>query len=280
MAEEEGMNIKWRQACAVSLLLAQTATVNVLANQTFDAASNVVGQADRDGASSQQRINAMDDDTRTLLDETRKVLAKAEQLALYNAQMATIIVNQEAELESIQTQISTIDETEEGVLPLMQLMVEQLAADINAGAPFLNNERNTRVAILTDMLGRADVSVSEKFRRVLEALQIEVDYGRTIEAYSQKENADNFSNTVTAYNFLRIGRIALYRQTLDGDKAWLWLNDAWHPLGNVSGSASNQISLARRVAEQTIAPQLITLPLATPTTTKTTETRSSKEGGQ
>ena len=158
------MIIKWRQACAVSLLLAQAASVDVLANQTFDAAGNVIGQADRDGAKSQQRINKLDDNTRALLDETRKVLAKAEQLALYNAQMATIIANQEAELESIQAQISTIDETEEGVLPLMQLMVEQLTADINAGAPFLSNERKTRVAILTDMLGRADVSVSEKFQ--------------------------------------------------------------------------------------------------------------------
>jgi non-canonical (house-cleaning) NTP pyrophosphatase len=274
------MTIKWRQACVVSLLLAQAATANVLANQTFDAASNVIGQADRNGAKSQQRINQLDDNTRALLDETRKALAKAEQLALYNAQMATIIANQEAELESIQAQISTIDETEEGVLPLMQLMVEQLTVDINAGAPFLSNERKTRVAILTDMLGRADVSVSEKFRRVLEALQIEVDYGRTIEAYSQKENTDNSPGMVTAYNFLRIGRIALYRQTLDGNQAWLWFNDEWQPLGNVSGSANNQISLARRVAEQTVAPQLITLPLTTPTTAHTTETLESKEGGQ
>ena len=274
------MIIKWRQACAVSLLLAQAASVDVLANQTFDAASNVIAQADRNGAKSQQRINQLDDNTRALLDETRKVLAKAEQLTLYNAQMATIISNQEAELESIQAQISTIDETEEGVLPLMQLMVEQLTADINAGAPFLSNERKTRVAILTDMLGRADVSVSEKFRRVLEALQIEVDYGRTIEAYSQKENTDNAPNMATAYNFLRIGRIALYRQTLDGNQAWLWFNDGWQPLGNVSGSANNQISLARRVAEQTVAPQLITLPLATPTTAHTTKTLNSKEGGQ
>ena len=246
----------------------------------FNSATAVVGQADREGANTQARINQLDDKTRALLDETRKTLAKAEQLGLYNAQMATIIANQEDELSSIQAQLDTIDDTEEGVLPLMQLMVEQLTVDINAGAPFLSNERKTRVAILTDMLGRADVSVSEKFRRVLEALQIEVDYGRTIEAYSQKENTDNSPGMVTAYNFLRIGRIALYRQTLDGNQAWLWFNDEWQPLGDVSGSANNQISLARRVAEQTVAPQLITLPLTTPTTAHTTETLESKEGGQ
>jgi hypothetical protein len=230
----------------------------------FNSATAVVGQADREGANTQARINQLDDKTRALLDETRKTLAKAEQLGLYNAQMATIIANQEDELSSIQAQLDTIDDTEEGVLPLMQLMVEQLAADINAGVPFLSNERKTRVAVLTDMLGRADVTVSEKFRRVLEALQIEVDYGRTIEAYREKVQG-------IAYDYLRIGRVAIYRQALDGSQAWIWNvnSDDWQSVG----SNINHISLARRVAEQSIAPQLITLPLASPSVI-------SDEGGQ
>ena len=32
-------------------------------------------------------------------------------------------------------------------------------------------------------MGRADVTISEKYRRIVEAYQIEMDYGRTIEAY-------------------------------------------------------------------------------------------------
>lgn len=248
------MKTTWFKVCGISITLAtQMATA-----ESFDTASKVISQADQEGATTQTRINQLDDKARTLLDETRKTLAKAEQLALYNAQMALITANQENELSSIQAQIDTIDETEEGVLPLMQLMVEQLTTDINTGLPFLNNERKTRVAVLTDMLGRADVTVSEKFRRVLEALQIEVDYGRTIEAY--REKAGDTSDS-TAYNYLRIGRIAIYRQTLDGNSAWLWNNKEWLALG----SNTDQISLARRVAEQTIAPQMITLPVPSPT---------------
>src|SRR5690554_7619755 len=66
-----------------------------------------------------------------------------------------------------------------------------------------------------DLLLQADVTVSEKFRRVLEAYQIEVDYGRNIEAYRAKQ--DNIS-----YDFLRVGRLALYRLSNDGQQAWLW----------------------------------------------------------
>lgn len=256
------MNIRWLNACGVSFILAgQAFAIDSAPFDTtpFDAADRVVAQTDRDGAKSQGRINQLDDNTRALLDSTRKTLAKAEQLALYNAQMTTIIANQEAELQSIQAQIDTIDDTEEGVLPLMQLMVEQLNADIRAGSPFLSTERKTRVAVLTDMLGRADVTISEKFRRVLEALQIEVDYGRTIEAYREKDLNENKQNT--SYHYLRIGRIAIYRQTLDGNQAWIWNENEWQPLGSTS---TTQISLARRVAEQTIAPQLMILPLPLP----------------
>lgn len=262
------MKTGWLRVGCIGLLLAGPA----IAAAEVDTATAVITQADREGANTQTRVNQLDDKTRALLDETRKTLAKAEQLGLYNAQMSTIVANQEVELESIKAQLDTIDDTEEGVLPLMQLMVEQLAADIAAGAPFLSNERNTRVAVLTDMLGRADVSVSEKFRRVLEALQIEVDYGRTIEAYREKGEPEQGSTQNTAYNYLRIGRIATYRQTLDGSQAWLWLEGKWQPLN----TGSSQISLARRVAEQTIAPQLITLPLPAPSATS----KANKEGGQ
>ncbi|MAE21457.1 MAG: hypothetical protein CMK92_03410 [Pseudomonas sp.] len=220
--------------------------------QTSEALERVA-EANQQSADVQARINALDDSTRDAYEQTRQTLARADQVALYNEQLAAIIADQERELESLALQIDTIDSTEQGILPLMRRMVDQLQADIDAGSPFLINERLARVARLDAMLSRADVSVSEKFRRILETLQIEVDYGRTVERYRERDNG-------VAYDYLRIGRVALYRSALDGDDSQIWQAGNWVALDS---SSAKGLEAARRIADETSAPALMMLPLAT-----------------
>lgn len=218
-------------------------------------AKNTVAQSERSGQQNQRRIDQLDNQTRELLQQYRQTIAEAEQLALYNRQMQQIVDNQQQELASLDRQIGEIERTERGILPLMTRMLDSLDEFVELDTPFLPNERATRVALLRDMMTRADVTVSEKFRRVLEAYQIEVDYGRNIEAY--RANDDGVS-----YEFLRIGRVALYRIANDGQQAWLWSRqqDSWQAL---DGGYLRDLNQALKVARQTAAPQLLTLPLPT-----------------
>jgi len=235
------------------LVLLSVAMTSVVADDLQDSLI-AVQKADSSSAAIQAKIDDLDDQTRERLDETRRLLARAEQLELYNRQMETIISNQATELNSLDAQIATIEDTEQGILPLMQQMLSQLEKDISSGLPFLIQERESRVALLGDTLGRADVTVSEKFRRVLEALQIEVDYGRTLERYRAREDG-------TAFDYLRVGNMALYRRSLDGSDAAIWLDGQWQQLGS---EHYRTLETAARVAEQTLAPQLIQLPLPAP----------------
>src|SRR3546814_4645599 len=90
--------------------------------------------------------------------------------------------------------------SQEAVTPQMSRMVEVLGEFIAADLPCLPEERADRLAGLQDLLPRADVSLAEKYRRILEAYQIESDYGRTLEAWRGELPGDAESRSV---EFLR-----------------------------------------------------------------------------
>jgi len=231
---------------------------------------SIIKATDRNGQQSQARIEKLDDATLSRLADTRRALGEVAQLRLYNQQMALIVANQQEELAGYDSQIAAIDQTEQGILPLMVRMIDDLQRNTEQGLPFLLDERQSRIALLRDMLQRADVSVSEKYRRVLEAFQIELEYGRTLEAYRERVDGQ-------AYDMLRVGRIGLYRLSQDQQQAWTWLmsSNGWRELPS---DMLADIKQAFKVARQTTAPQLITVPLASPLVQSEVE-NANKEGG-
>ena len=160
-------------------------------------------------------------------------------------------------IPSIASQIESIDSTERGVLPLMQDMIDGLVEDISSGVPFLLDEREDRIARLQDLLIDPEISVAELYRRVLEAYQIESDYGRTLEAWRGQLPTGEQERVV---EFLRIGRLMLFYQSLDGQEQGYWDAAAgrWQVLpASYRRALSNGIAIARN--EQ--SPQLLRLPM-------------------
>lgn len=235
------------------LAISVGASFNASAND-LKQSQQKISQTDASGQKSQTKIEGLDEEHQSLFMDYRQVLAETEQLALYNRQMTAIVNSQQQELVSIAKQVAEIERTERGILPLMSRMLDSLEQFVDLDTPFLKQERSARIAMLNDLLLQADVTVSEKFRRVLEAYQIEVDYGRNIEAYRAKQDD-------SSYDFLRIGRLALYRISNDGQQAWLW-----HPKKDwiaLDSGYMRDLRKALKVAQQTSAPELLIVPLAT-----------------
>ena len=136
--------------------------------------------------------------------------------------------------------------------------VEALDQFVAFDVPFLADERKERVASLRVLMRRSDVAEPERYRRILEAYQIENDYGRTIDAHSGTIEKDGEEVPV---DFLRIGRIALVYKSRDGQEYGVWdqANKSWQALD--SSDYANWIDEGLRVAKKQSAPQLIRVPL-------------------
>jgi chromosome segregation ATPase len=225
--------------------------------QALDQATvNAQQETDRAATASQTNINGMVDRTQTLGGEYAQVMAELDSLNKYNEQLQTQIDSQEAEMASIQTQLSEIETTNREVLPLMERMVATLEQFVAADVPFFNEERRNRVLNLQDIMPRADVSISEKYRRILEAYQIELEYGRTLDAY---EGPLPDGRTV---QFIRLGRISLMYQTLDGSEVGYWdhQNKTWVPNNDYREDIRDALSVARQEG----APDLLRVPVPAP----------------
>jgi hypothetical protein len=227
--------------------------------QTVTTTVNEQAGANKAAAASQARVNQLDDETQTMLLDYRDTLRETEGLRRYNEQLELQIKAQEQEVASIQEQIGEIERTNREIYPLMQRMVDTLGQFVALDVPFLPAERAKRIATLRETLSRADVSTAEKYRRILEAYTIEMEYGRTLEAYEDKIGEGEAARTV---NFLRIGRTALLYQTLDGDETGYWDIDqkAW-----VEDSGYDKyVTEGLKVARKQVAPDLLIAPVRAP----------------
>lgn len=208
---------------------------------------------------SQGRIDKLDDQQHRLAQQYRQMLSEIDNLGKYNDYLRNVVNSQQQETTSLQQQIQDLEETQHEIVPLMLSMMTMLRQFVAADIPFLAEERSARLEKLDQTMARADVTVSEKFRQILEAYQIENDYGYTIESYRGVLDIDGQTNPV---DFFRLGRVAMFYQTLDGKKTGVWNQGAtqWEPL---SDSYQRPIRQGLRMARKETAPDMLVLPVAT-----------------
>ncbi|MEM7704947.1 MAG: DUF3450 domain-containing protein [Pseudomonadota bacterium] len=225
--------------------------------------SDLIGaqnQGNSASQASQDRVDNIVDQTRYITGDYKAVLKEIDGLKVYNQLLQTQVDAQNREIRQIDESMDQVTVVERQVIPLMIRMIDGLEDFITLDVPFLLEERTERIGNLRAMMDRADVTAAEKFRRVLEAYQIENDYGRTIEAYVGTQSIDGTDRSV---DYLRVGRIGLYYQTSDTTLSGAWDQSArsWTPVGN---DARGQIRDGLRIARQQTAPDLLTLPVAAP----------------
>ena len=241
-----------------------TTTVIAISGSVFAQNVDQVLQADQRrlnlAQQSQERINTVVDGTRSLEDQYRAINKEIDGLKVYNRLMRAQVDGQSATLEDIGLSMDQVDVINRQIFPLMERMIDGLEQSVNLDIPFLMDERTDRVIDLKGIMERSDVSVAEKFRKVMEAYQIENEFGWTSEYFTQSLTLDDGDGPITrSFNMLRIGRIGLYFQSDDARVTGRWDNDDRQWV--IDDSARNEIRKGLRMARQLIAPELINVPV-------------------
>ena len=208
---------------------------------------------------SQVRVDKVVTQTRSMEDHYRANLKEIDGLRIYNKLLELQIENQERVKVDLEQSIANVAIVNRQIVPVMTRMIDSLEQFIALDVPFLNQERTDRVEALKELMSRQDVTVAEKFRKVTEAYQIENDYGRTIETYKDTLDLDG---AILELDFLRIGRIALMYQSVDGKISGVWNQDtqSWDD----ASSQRNQIKLGLSIAKKQVPPDLVILPVDSP----------------
>ncbi|NVJ59649.1 MAG: DUF3450 domain-containing protein [Gammaproteobacteria bacterium] len=241
-----------------------TALLGGLSSTTFagtlEPSVKVETRIDKAAVTTQKQIDRLAEQTMDLNSEYKTALTRIEQFKAYNARLERTIAEQEKEMESLQNQMNTIDDTERGLMPLMDEMINALVQFVELDVPYKKEERLDTVEGLRTTMLRADVSTSEKYRQILNTYVQEISNGNSVSVYESKMDIDGIEKQV---DFLQFGRTALMFATRgDSPKAAIWNKTAkdWSWLNSEQTDAVKKaikdISLKSK--------KLIVVPVATP----------------
>jgi TolA-binding protein len=156
-----------------------------------------------------------------------------------------------------QAQLEAIARITDQVAPFLEEQHQRLARRIEADLPFLSAERRQRLENLKTLLDDPGVAVSERLRKVFEALLVEAEYGNTIEVY--QENIAVGGRVMLA-NIFRLGRVGLYYQSLDRHTCGFYniAESAWQPL---DAKANRTLQTAIDIGTKRRPVEILNMPL-------------------
>ncbi|SMF55021.1 Protein of unknown function [Alteromonadaceae bacterium Bs31] len=231
------------------------------ADKTLDAVIQLSQAKTSAGQQSQKRIDKLQTDTASLLQKFKIVSKEIDGLKVYNSQLEKQLANQRRVIDDLNQSIDQVTVIERQIQPLILRMLDGLEQFVELDVPFHLQERRDRVESLRSNQDRADISVAEKFRQVLEAYNIEAEYGRKVDTYVDTLEVGGQERQV---NVLVVGRVAMMYQTTDTklSGAWDQAQRAWIELD--AGDYRAAILKGIRIAKKQAAIDVLELPILAP----------------
>ncbi|ADM09356.1 hypothetical protein PB2503_06452 [Parvularcula bermudensis HTCC2503] len=231
------------------------------ASAQFRAALNESKAAVDEGARSQQRVEELDQQATELLGDYRAAQKQAELLRRFNASRRREVENQLREIEGLEQDVENIEGLQQATLPLLEDMMNTLAAFVEADTPFLQTERMERIERLREVMADSTQTAASRYNLIVEAYQIENEYGRTLDSYKGVVTTD--AGEELQVEFLRIGRLALIYKTADNSLLRIY-DPKVGSFVDLDRSFMEDVVRGIRIANEQLPPDLMTIPVSAP----------------
>ena len=133
---------------------------------------------------------------------------------------------------------------------------KDLQKQIKTGIPFDESLRLARVEQLQTFLAQS-TSTADKFRRMMEVLITEAQYGTSIETYPQRVELDG---QVVLVNMVRVGKVGLFYTTVD-QKASGFYNTQTGQFEKLPSTYIEEIIATGEIAQKRRPAELVRLPV-------------------
>ncbi len=193
----------------------------------------------------------------TLETQFEALKQEQEELILVQDQLRKSVDSYKTTIASLENKKTEISRISGELLPYLEEVFDRLGNRIDSDLPFLQDERRQRLQNLRKTLDDPEISTSEKFRKTMEALFIETEYGNTVEVYQQRIMVEGKSILVDIF---RLGRISLFFQTLDQTQSG-YFNQAQSVWKTLPAEYNREINAAIEIGTKRRSADLLNLPV-------------------
>ncbi len=234
---------------------------------SYPALANTITELEKKSLEGQEKSTAIQNEIDQLFSEEqqidqqyRSLLARLDTLNSANLDLKKRIESQDKQQQSLQRQLKSVAQVKYEITPLMNQMHSSLVEFVKADLPFLTEQRAQGLQQLADYLADIENSLSSKYQKILEAFEEQADFGHSMASFQGPLKIDGKQVQV---NFLRLGRVALYYQTLDKERAARWSRqtESWIVL---DAAQTQLLTKAVEMAQGTAITGLLVLNLQEP----------------
>ncbi|MEO1029553.1 MAG: DUF3450 domain-containing protein [Pseudomonadota bacterium] len=208
----------------------------------------------------QQQINQLDDTRQGLIGEFRVLIQRKQSADLFANRQQDVVDGQLIEIASIEDQLTRVDEITAETIPMMEDMITDLEAFIDADLPFRLNVRKKRIEDLKAAMVNSRVPTPEAYRLIIEAYQAEMEYGSTINTWEEEIDL-NGDGVMVNVDMFQYGRLSLVYLTQDQKKSARYDRELGEFVAlpkSYNADIRQAIRIAEEKAQQEIMPAPIT----------------------